>query len=77
MLKREELMTLFDAYNEGEYSFAEILLASGMNLRQFIAFMKENAIEVRFNVGFMDNDRGLDEEALEVILQDFQKGDVE
>ena len=29
-MKKEELLSLFDAYDAGEFSFAEVLLASGL-----------------------------------------------
>lgn len=69
LMNKEELLNLFDAYNAGEYSFAEVWLASGMSIRQLIAFMKENEIEVNFNIDFMEKDRGLNEDALARILE--------
>jgi len=69
LLTMEELLQLFDAYNSGEYSFAEVLLASGLKVGQLIAFMKENDIPIEFNLGFMDRGRGLNEDVLERILE--------
>ena len=69
MLEKEELLELFSAYNSGEYSFAEVLLASGLKIGQLIAFMEENGISVDINVGFMDKGRGLNEDVLERILE--------
>jgi hypothetical protein len=69
LISREELLYLIDAYNDGKYSFAEVLLASGMNKRQFIAFLKENHIELKMNFDFIDKGRGLNEDILKGILE--------
>ena len=66
---KKELLGLFDAYDAGEFSFAEIFLASGMTVKEFIMFMKENGIEVRMNFDFLDKGKGLNEDALERILR--------
>jgi len=69
LLVKEELLSLFDAYEAGEYSFAEVLLASGLTVKEFTVFMKENNIEVRMNFGFLDRGKGLNEDALERVLE--------
>jgi len=69
MITKEELLSLFDDYNDGNYSFAEVLLASGRTISQLVAFMRENGIEIQLNLDFMDKGKGLDEDALERILE--------
>lgn len=69
-MKDEELLELVDLYNKGEYSFAEVLLASGKSVKELIRFLKKYKIELRFNVDFMDKGRGLEEEVLQMILKE-------
>jgi hypothetical protein len=69
LLRKDELLLLFDAYNNGEYSFAEVLLASGMGIKDFAAFMREHDIEIKVNLDFMEKGRGLNEDALRRIME--------
>lgn len=69
MLKEEEILYLINEYNLGNLSFGEVLLASGLTVKEFAAFVKENGIEVRMNLGFLDKGRGLNEDALERVLE--------
>lgn len=69
-MNNEELRMLIDGYNRGEYSFAEVLLASGKSVKELIKFLKETGIELYVNVGFIEQGRGLDESVLKEILED-------
>ena len=69
LLREDELLLLFDAYNNGEYSFAEVLLASGMSIKDFAAFMRRHNIEISVNLDFMEKGRGLNEDALTRIME--------
>ena len=69
MLQEGELLSLFDAYNDGEFSFAEVLLASGMSIKDFAAFMRRHNIEISVNLDFMEKGRGLNEDALTRIME--------
>jgi len=71
MLRKEELIELFNAYNKGECSFAEVLLVSGKTLRQLIAFIEENEIKIEMNFGFINKGRGLNEDELQSVLDGF------
>ena len=68
MLTKDEIFYLINEYESGSVSFAEVLLASGLTVKDFTAFMKENGIEVRMNFVFLDNGKGLSEGALERVL---------
>jgi len=69
LLQEGELLGLLNAYENGEYSFASILLASGMSVKQFAAFMKKHKIELRVNFNFIDKGKGLSEDALRSVLE--------
>ena len=68
-MEKDKLLSLFDAYNNGEFSFAEIFLASGLTFKELFKFIKENNVEIRFNLDFMDNGRGLSEDVLKTIMR--------
>ena len=64
-----ELLSLFDAYDAGEFSFAEIFLASGLTVKNFVAFMKKHNIQPHLNFEFIEKGRGLNEDALKSALR--------
>ena len=69
MLTENELIMLVRAYNNGDCSFAEILLASGKTVAEFVAFLKKYDIELDINAEFLNRGRGLSEEQLKRMLE--------
>ena len=65
----EDLLNFVKKYHMGEISFAEVLLASGKSIKEFAAFLKKHNIELKINIGFLDEERGLSEEELKAILE--------
>ena len=69
LITREELLDLISAYNSGKISFAEVLLASGKTVKELCQFLKTEGIQLSFNVNFLQEGRGLNEDDLNTILE--------